>query len=74
MRSEKTYLVVRGLDDTRYRVIRNSRPMDICFTDLTYIERMLIIREYDVQELQRLCLHLANCLRQIGDELDLYEA
>ena len=70
--SEKKYPEKRDLDGVYYRIMRNDKPQNVCFSDLTADERDEIIQKYDIPSLQRLCLHLADCLRRIGDELDLY--
>lgn len=70
--NEKLYPEKRNLDGVYYRIMRDDKPQNVCFSDLTSEERDEIIQKYDIPSLQRLCLHLSDCLRRIGDELDLY--
>lgn len=64
-----TYPVIRDLDGVYYHTERNGRMESICFSDLTAEERKNAIKGYDISSLKRLCFHLADCLRTIGDEL-----
>lgn len=66
------YPVERNLDGVYFRVDRNGRRESICFSDLTTEERTNVLNGYSVASLTRLCLHLADTIRQIGDTLDLY--
>lgn len=66
------YPVERNLDGVYFRVDRNGRQQSICFSDLTAEERTSVLNGYNVASLTRLCLHLADTIRQIGDALDLY--
>lgn len=61
----------RNLDGVYFRVERDWKYDDVCFTDLTDEERRRILEGQSVNWLKSMCLHLANALRSIGDELDL---
>ena len=64
--------VERELDGVYFRVERNGSFKNICFSDLTADEQRAVISKYDTDALQRLSIHLADCLRRIGDTLDIY--
>lgn len=66
------YPVERELDGVYFRLERNGAFKNICFSDMTVEERATVIKKYDTASLQRLCIHLADCLRRIGDTLDIY--
>ena len=65
----------RNLDPVYFRVERDGKFYDLCFTDLDECEQEQIIYEYDHISnrgwLVKMVKILANRLREIGDELDL---
>lgn len=63
----------RNLDGCYFRVKRGEKYEAVCFSDLTETERELLFdRNHKPAEWwQSLAYHLADCLRRIGDELDL---
>lgn len=63
--------VCRNLDGVFFRVVRDGKHTNCCFSDLTESEQDRIMEEYDAEQLRRLCRCLCNSLRQIGDILDL---
>jgi len=71
MHKEVTIPVCRNLDSVYYRVIRDGRHVNRCFTDLTESEQDEIMAEYNAEQLRRLCRYLCISIRQIGDTLDL---
>lgn len=70
--SDTNYPVKRNLDGVYCRVNRYGQHQYICFSDLTAEERQSVLTSYDIASLTRLCLHLVDTIRQIGDTLDLY--
>lgn len=66
------YPTERNLDGAYYRVERNGQGKSICFSDLNPSERERALENYDLAAIKRLCLHLAECLRRIGDELNIH--
>lgn len=66
------YPVERNLDGAYYRVDRNGQGKSICFSDLSTREQEHVLDNYDLAATKRLCLHLAECLRRIGDELNIH--
>ena len=61
----------RELDGCFFRVERDGKWQSICFSDLTEEERDSVMKDRDERWLKSLCGHLADCLREIGDELDI---
>ena len=61
----------RELDGCYFRIQRDGKWQSICFSDLTEIERDYVMKDRDERWLKYLCGHLADCLREIGDELDI---
>lgn len=61
----------RELDGCYFRIQRDGKWQSICFSDLTEIERDPVMKDRDERWLKSLCGHLADCLREIGDELDI---
>lgn len=63
--------VSRNLDGVYYRVVRDGKNVNRCFSDLTESEQDEIMAEYNAEQLRRLCRHICVSLRQIGDTLDI---
>lgn len=61
----------RELDGIYYRVERNGKWYNLCFTDLTPDEQGEMIKKYDVEGLKRMVMLLAKILRDIGDTFDI---
>lgn len=68
------YPEIRDLDGCYFRVERNGKWKNICFSDLTEQERSKVIAGRSEQWLSSLVEHLATRLRAIGDQLDIYMA
>ena len=61
----------RELDGCYFRIFRDGKWQSICFSDLTKQEREDIIKDKDEKWLKSLCCHLADCLHNIGESLDI---
>ena len=61
----------RNLDGVYYRVVRDGKHVNRCFSDLSEAEQDGIMAEYNAEQLSRLCRYLSISLRQIGDTLEL---
>lgn len=61
----------RNLDGCYFRVNRDNKWQDICFSDLSSEERLEVLKGKDVAFLQRLCLILADTIKEIGEQFDL---
>ncbi len=70
--SEPNYPVARNLDTVYNRVLRHGKPVNRCFTDLTAEEQQEFLSRFGEEGAKRLCLILAEHLRAIGDQLNLY--
>lgn len=62
--------MIRNLDGCYFRVKRNGKWQNICFSDLNTEERLEVLKDKDVVFLQRLCLMLADTIKEIGEEFD----
>ena len=69
--SDNTYPVKRDLDGVYFRVMRDGKPYNRCFTDLTTAERDEFLELRDEKALRRMCHLLADCVRDIGDQFDI---
>ena len=63
----------RNLDPVYFRVERDGKPCNRCFTDLTREERAQIMSAYmnNKEWFVRMVGILADALSRVGDELDL---
>lgn len=64
-------LIRRNLDGVYFRVERKGKWENICFSDLTIEERDSVGKDRSANWWKSLAYHLADCLRGIGDELDI---
>ena len=71
MREQSNVPTVRNLDGAYYRVVRDGKCVNRCFSDLSEDEQDVIMEKYDAEQLRRLCRCLCISLRQIGDTLNL---
>lgn len=61
----------RNLDGVYFRMERDGKQTDVCFSDLTEEEMDKVMKDKEGEWLKRLCKHLARALKSIGDQLDL---
>ena len=61
----------RNLDGVYFRVNRDGKWCNICFSDLDDIEKIEVMQNKDETWLKSLCIALGNSIKRIGDELDL---
>ena len=66
-----TYPTIRDLDGMYFRIKRGDNRVSICFTDMTDEERETAIYGKSAEWMRSLALHLAERLREVGDELDI---
>lgn len=57
----------RNLDGCYFRIDSE----DICFSDLTQEQMNDVIKDWDKEQLKRMCIMLGQTIRDIGDSLDL---
>lgn len=61
----------RNLDGCYFRVNRNNKYINVCFSDLTEKEREEILKNRTVDWLKNLCCYLADRLKDIGEQFDI---
>ena len=61
----------RELDGVYFRIERNGKWQNICFSDLTEEEMTKVIENKDLQWIKSLCIVLGKRIREIGDSLGL---
>lgn len=61
----------RDLDGVYFRIHRNGKWCDVCFSDLTKEERKKVVENRSIEWVKELANILANAIRDIGDQLDL---
>jgi hypothetical protein len=65
-------LMNRDLDGIYFRVLRDGKWDNICFSDLTEDEMDLVLERFDDLAMRRMCKLLGKKIREIGDLVDLY--
>ena len=63
----------RGLDPVRFRIGRDGRMQNICFTDLTEAERKVQMQGRDRDWLINMVNILADTIVRLGDDYNLNE-
>lgn len=61
----------RNLDGVYFRVKRDGKWENICFSDLTSAERLDAMKGKSEDWLKGLCIVLSETLQQVGDQFDL---
>ena len=61
----------RNLDGIYFRVQRDGKWGNACFSDLTQEEMERVMENRDVDWLKSMCIQLGKTIRRIGDELDI---
>lgn len=69
--NENGYPKRRNLDGIYFRVERDGKWQNICFTDLTADERTALMTDKPIEWYQNLIRGLVHCIRNIGDQLDI---
>lgn len=62
----------RGLDGLYFRIKRDGRWGNVCFSDLTDEEMDEVLANRSDEWLKSVCKYLGKTLRRMGDELDVY--
>lgn len=65
------YPIERNLDDVFFRVERDGRWLNLCFSDMTSEEREGVCKNRSGEWFKSLAFILADTLRDIGDQLDI---
>lgn len=61
----------RNLDGVYFRVKRDGKYRNVCFSDMTTEERDELLKDRPVEWWKMLAYILADCLKEIGDEFDI---
>lgn len=61
----------RNLDGVYFRMTRNGKHQNICFSDMTEEEMDSILNKQDAPWLRQMCKLLGKTLRDIGDQLNI---
>jgi hypothetical protein len=61
----------RNLDGVYFRVERDGKWCNACFSDLTEDEQRKVLEGRDEEWLREMCVILGQTIRRIGDELDI---
>lgn len=61
----------RNLDGVYFRVQRDSKWDNVCFSDLTDAEKVEVMSGRNEEWFKSMCIILANTIRKIGDEFDI---
>ena len=61
----------RNLDRCYFRMERDGKWQNVCFSDLSAEERDRVLDGRDVNWLKSLCRYLADRIKDIGDEFDI---
>lgn len=61
----------RNLDGVYFRVERDGKWGNACFSDLTEAERDKVLEGRNTDWLKFMCCHLADVIKEIGDQFDI---
>lgn len=64
-------MIERNLDGVYFRIKRDDKWINLCFTDLTDEEREEVLKDKSQDFILQLTLILAKRLREVGDKFDL---
>lgn len=72
MSDESKYPVKRNLDGVYFRVKRDDKWENVCFSDLTHEERDQVTNGREIEWMKQLAYIMANSLREIGEYFDIF--
>lgn len=61
----------RNIDGIFFRVNRDGKWNNVCFSDMTTDERSVVMNDRDTVWLKSLCSKLADIVHDIGDQFDI---
>ena len=64
-------MINRNLDGIYFRVERDGKWQNLCFSDLTEEEQKEILKDKSPEFVLQIALNMAKRLREIGDQLGL---
>ncbi len=65
-------MVLRKLDGIYFRIERDGEWVNVCLSDMTEEEMDKVLAKLDKKSLLRTCKIMAQTLRNIGEQLDLW--
>lgn len=63
---------IRNLDGIYFRVERNGKWEDLCFSDMTEDEQREVLKDKPIGFITEVALEMAKRLHEIGDQLDIH--
>ena len=64
-------MINRNLDGIYFRVERDGKWQNLCFSDLTEDEQRKVLKDKSPDFVLQMALNMAARLREIGDQFDL---
>lgn len=61
----------RNLDGVYFKVKREGKWANVCFSDMTEAEMNEVMQNRDVKWLKSLCVILGNTIKDIGEQFDV---
>jgi hypothetical protein len=61
----------RNLDDIYFRIERNGKFENVCFSDMTEAEQREVLKDKPIRFVTEVALEMAKRLHEIGEELGL---
>lgn len=61
----------RNLDGVYFRIKREEKYDNVCFSDLTEEQMDEVLKDRDEEWLRNMCKILGKTLKKVGDELDI---
>lgn len=61
----------RNLDGVYFRVERDGKWDNVCFSDMTKEERNKVMENRDIEWLKSMCQILADAIADIGEQFDI---
>lgn len=62
----------RNLDGVYFRVKRDGKWGNVCFSDMTREERDEVIKDRPAEWWKELAYIMADCLKSVGDQFSIY--
>lgn len=63
-------MICRKLDGAFFRIKRDGKYQNICFSDMNTEEKLQVLNGKDIDFVKRLCLTMSEELRRLGDKFD----
>jgi hypothetical protein len=61
----------RNLDGIYFRIKRDNKYENICFSDLTVEEMQVVMNDKGIPWLRSICTELANTIKDIGEQFNI---